>query len=145
MTGQDSSNGLRRALSSGFLDFLRIAAIVVPWLCALALPLPGLDRFASSDGSYGGFFFFEFVMMPLGNLAMLGIGLCCRGVFAWQNALFAFAGVVAPVALSLLFAAFWRRRQFVFVWLGYVALVVWNAVVAALIVSPAVIGGAIQQ
>ena len=82
-------------------NMVKVAVIIVPWLCAVALPAQCLDGFIL--------------------------------LMSWSNALFAFAGIVAPVAFALLFASCWRSWRFVLVWLGYVLLVAWDAVLASYI------------
>ena len=111
-------------------NMVKVAVIIVPWLCAVALPAQRLDGFILS---FGRCCFFEFVMMPFGNIALLGLFASAHGLMSWSNALFAFAGIVAPVAFALQFASCWRSRRFVLVWLGYVLLVAWDAVLASYI------------
>ena len=113
-------------------NVVKIAAIVVPWLCAVALPMLRLEGFALSVGRC---IFFECVMLPFGNIAMLGLIVGAHGLMWWANALFAFAGIIAPLAIALLFALCWRRWQFVLVWLGYVVLIVWDALIASFLAS----------
>ena len=80
-------------------------------------------------------------MLPLGNIAMLGLLAGAHGLMWWANALFAFAGIIAPLAIALLFALCWRRWQFVLVWLGYIVLIVWDAFVASFLAVLIVEGG----
>lgn len=118
----------RCAMTDRSWNMVKVAAIVLPWLCAVTLPILCCDGFVLSLGRC---VFFLCVMMPFGNLALLGLVACGHGWTAWGSAaVFAFAGIVAPPALALLFAICWRRRQFVLVWLGYLALIAWDALAA---------------
>lgn len=117
---------------------VKFLAIAVPWLCAVALPMLHLEGFALSVERC---VFFECVMLPLGNIAMLGLLACAHGLMCWTNALFAFAGIIAPLAIALLFALCWRRWQFVLVWLGYVVLIAWDAIVASFLAVLVAEGG----
>ena len=127
---------LRASFKCG--NLVKVLSIAVPWLCAVALPMLRLEGFALSVGRC---VFFECVMLPLGNIAMLGLLAGAHGLMWWANALFAFAGIIAPLAIALLFALCWRRWQFVLVWLGYVVLIVWDALVASFLAVLIVEGG----
>ena len=109
-------------------DILRVGAIVVPWLCAVILPVILLTGFYASVGRL---LFFDFVMMPFANVAYLALSLGGEGAFGWVAFLF-FAGVVCPPALALAFVRWWRSRAFWLVWAGYLAFVAESAVLATL-------------
>ena len=111
-------------------DILRVGAIVVPWLCAVILPVLLLTGFYASVGRL---LFFDFVMMPFANVAYLALSLGGEGAFGWVAFLF-FAGVVCPPALALAFARWWRSRGFWLVWAGYLAFVAESALLATLLV-----------
>ena len=83
----------------------------------------------------------ERVMLPLGNVAMLGLIVGAHGLTWWANALFAFAGIIAPLSIALLFALCWRRWQFILVWLGYVVLIAWDSLIASFLAAVIVEGG----
>ena len=110
-------------------DILRVGAIVVPWLCAVILPVLLLTGFYASVGRL---LFFDFVMMPFANVAYLALSLGGEGAFGWVAFLF-FAGVVCPPALALAFARWWRSRVFWLVWVGYLAFVAESALLATLL------------
>ena len=80
-------------------------------------------------------------MLPFGNIAMLGLIADAHGLMWWANALFAFAGIVAPLSIALLFALCWRRWQFILVWLGYVVLIAWDSLIASFLAALIVEGG----
>ena len=119
-------------------NMVKISAIVVPWLCAVALPMIRLEGFALSVERC---VFFECVMLPLGNVAMLGLIVGAHRLMWWANALFAFAGIIAPLSIALLFALCWRRWQFILVWLGYVVLIAWDSLIASFLAAVIVEGG----
>ena len=119
-------------------NMVKISAIAVPWLCAVALPILRLEGFALSVGRC---VFFECVMLPFGNIAMLGLLVGAHGLMWGANALFAFAGIIAPLAIALLFALCWRRWQFVLVWLGYVVLIAWDSLIASFLAALIAEGG----
>lgn len=125
-------------VSSRCGNMVKVAAIIAPWLCALALPALRLEGFVQSVGRC---VFFECVIMPFGNVALLGLLVDERGLLSWGCALCAFAGIVAPVAIAFLFALCWRRWQFALVWLAYVALVAWDALVASFLAYLIAVGG----
>ena len=129
-------NEVRMSFRCG--NMVRVLSIVVPWLCALALPMLRLEGFALSVGRC---IFFECVMLPFGNIALLGLLVGAHGLKWRANALFAFAGIIAPLAIALSFALCWRRWQFVLVWLGYIALIAWDALVASFLAALIVEGG----
>ena len=104
-------------------DILRVGAIVVPWLCAVVLPVLLLTGFYASVGRL---LFFDFVMMPFANVAYLALSLGGEGAFGWVAFLF-FAGVVCPPVLALAFVRWWRSRAFWLVWAGYLAFVAESA------------------
>lgn len=110
-------------------DILRIGAIVVPWLCAVVLPVLLLTRFYASVGRL---LFFDFVMVPFANVAYLALSLGGQGAFGSVAFLF-FAGVVCPPVLALAFARWWRSRAFWLVWTGYLAFVAESALLATLL------------
>ena len=119
-------------------SMVKISAIAAPWLCAVALPILRLEGFALSVGRC---VFFECVMLPFGNIAMLGLLVGAHGLMWGANALFAFAGIIAPLAIALLFALCWRRWQFVLVWLGYVVLIAWDSLIASFLAALIAEGG----
>ena len=110
-------------------DILRVGAIVVPWLCAVILPVLLLTGFYASVERL---LFFDFVMMPFANVAYLALSLGGDGAFGWVAFLF-FAGVVCPPVLALAFARWWRSRGFWLVWVGYLAFVAESALLATLL------------
>ena len=55
-----------------------------------------------------------------------------------------FAGIVAPIVIALLFVRYWRRWQFVLVWLGYFALVAWDTIIATCLAVVIVRGEALR-
>ena len=119
---------------------VKVAAIVLPWLVTVVLPALALEGFALSPGRCA---FFLGVMVPFGNLALLGMYSCAMGFLTYNNALCVFAGIVAPCGLALLFASYWRRWQFVLVWVGYVVLIAWDALVASFLAALIVKGGGV--
>ncbi len=119
-------------------NMVKISAIAVPWLCAVALPMLRLEGFSLSVVRC---VFFECVMLPLANIAMLGLIVDAHGLMWGANALFAFAGIIAPLAIALLFALCWRRWQFVLVWLGYVVLIAWDSLIASFLAALIAEGG----
>ena len=125
----EDNTSLERSANSRTWDILRVGAIVVPWLCAVILPVLLLTGFYASVGRL---LFFDFVMMPFANVAYLAISLGGEGAFGWVTFLF-FAGVVCPPALALAFARWWRSRGFWLVWVGYLAFVAESALLATLL------------
>ncbi len=117
----------KRVLTPKFIDAMKVVAIVLPWLCTTVFPALWLDGFVLSAGRCA---FFLFVMVPFGNIAMLGCLACCHGLMLPAVVVMAFTGMVAPIALSLLFAIFWRQWQFILVWVGYIMLVAWDTLIA---------------
>ena len=122
-------------------NFIRIVALAVPWLCAAALPIFKIDCFFESVWRI---LFFDLVMVPFGNIAMLGMATSDGGWSFMSIATLVFAGIVAPIVIALLFVRYWRRWQFVLVWLGYLALVAWDAIIATCLVVVIVRGGALR-
>ena len=55
-----------------------------------------------------------------------------------------FAGIVAPLVIALLLARCWRRWQFLLVWLGYLARVAWDTIVATCLAAVIVRGGTLR-
>lgn len=127
---------LRASFKCG--NLVKVLSIAVPWLCAVAWPMLRLEGFALSVVRC---VFFEFVMLPFGNIALLGLLAGAHGLMWWPNAIFAFAGIIAPLAIAWMFALCWRRWQFVLVWLVYVALIAWDALVATFHAALSVEGG----
>lgn len=125
----EDNTSLERPANSRAWGILRIGAIVVPWLCAVILPVILLTGFYASVGRL---LFFDFVMMPFANVAYLALSLGGEGAFGWVAFLF-FAGVVCPPALALAFARWWRSRGFWLVWAGYLAFVAESALLATLL------------
>ena len=116
--------------NSNLGNLLRIGAIAVPWLCTLTLPVLRIDGFCMSALRA---VFFEFVMVPFGNLALLGITANGQDRSFGLILFLALAGIVLPPAIALLFAHYWKRWQFALVWLAYVVLLAVNAVLATYI------------
>ena len=125
----EDNTSLERPASSRAWDILRVGVIVVPWLCAVVLPVLLLTGFYASVGRL---LFFDFVMMPFANVAYLAISLCGHATLSWVAFLF-FAGVVCPPAPALAFARWWRSRGFWLVWVGYLAFVAESALLATLL------------
>ena len=112
---------------------IRIGALVVPWLMAVALPILLFPGFADSNTGSIDFVHllgFEFVMIPLAPLMLLRCFLanpeCSLGL---KLLLFA-VGAVCPLAVALLLARFWSRRWFWLVWGGYLLLLAFDVAVA---------------
>lgn len=112
-------------------NILRIGAIAVPWLCAVLIPILRIDGFYPSPFNV---LFFEFVMIPFGNVAMLGMTANEPDRGFGLTAFLFIAGVILPPVVALLFARYWRRWQFMLVWLGYAVLLVWDSIVASIII-----------
>ena len=125
----EDNTSLERSANSRAWDILRVVAIVVPWLCAVILPVLLLTGFYASVGRL---LFFDFVMMPFANVAYLALSLGGEGAFGWVAFLF-FAGVVCPPVLALAFVRWWRSRGFWLVWVGYLAFVAESALLATLL------------
>ena len=122
-------------------NFIRIVALTVPWLCAVALPVVKIDCFFESVWRI---LFFDLIMVPLGNIALLGMVASDGGWSFMSIATLVFAGIVAPLVIALLLARYWRRWQFVLVWLGYLALVAWDTIIATCLAAVIVRGGALR-
>ena len=119
-------------------NILRICAIAVPWLCTAIVPILRVEGFCQSPFRV---LFFESVMVPFGNIAMLGMTSYGQGrTFGMAAALF-LAGVVLPPVIALLFVWYWRRWQFFFVWLGYVILLAWDTFIASVVILVFIEGG----
>ena len=122
-------------------NFIRTVAIVVPWLCAVALPIVKINCFFESVWRI---LFFDLVMVPLGNIALLGMAVSDGGWSFMSIATLVFAGIVAPIMVALLLARYWRRWQFVLVWLSYLVLVAWDTIIATCLAAVIVKGGALR-
>ena len=122
-------------------NFIRIVALAVPWLCAAALPIVKIDCFFESVWRI---LFFDLVMVPFGNIALLGMAASDGGWSFMSIATLVFAGIVAPIVIALLLARYWRRWQFVFAWLGYLALVAWDTIIATCLAAVIVRGEALR-
>jgi len=119
-------------------NILRVGAIVVPWICSAIAPILLIDRFCLHPLRM---LFFEFVMIPFGNIAMLGMTANGQDRSFPLIAVLVLAGIVLPPVLALLFARYWKRWQFSLVWLGYMALLAWDVLVAVFIAAILVKGG----
>ena len=119
-------------------NILRIGAIAMPWLCAAVFPILRIEGFHQSPLRM---LFFEFAMVPFGNIAMLGMTANGQDRTFGLAAVFFLAGVILPPVIALLFARYWRRWQFSLVWLGYVALLAWDTILATSITVILVKGG----
>ena len=122
-------------------NFIRIVALAVPWLCAVAFPIVKIDCFFESVWRI---LFFDLIMVPFGNIALLGMAASDGGWSFMSIATLVFAGIVAPIVIALLFVRYWRRWQFVLVWLGYLALVAWDTIIATCLAVVIVRGGALR-
>lgn len=122
-------------------NFIRTVAIVVPWLCAVALPIVKINCFFESVWRI---LFFDLVMVPLGNIALLSMAVSDGGWSFMSIATLVFAGIVAPIMVALLLARYWRRWQFVLVWLSYLVLVAWDTIIATCLAAVIVKGGALR-
>ena len=120
---------------------IRSGALIVPLVCAATLPIVKISNFFESAWRI---LFFDFVMVPLGNIALLGMTANGDDGSFGLIALLIFTGVMAPIMVALLFARYWRRWQFVLVWIGYLALVAWDTIVATFLVAITVKGGALR-
>lgn len=120
-------------------NILRIGAVAVPWLCTAVFPVIRFEGFCQSPLRM---LFFEFVMVPFGNIAMLGMTSYGLGRTLGMTVMLFLAGVVLPPVIALLFVRYWRRWQFLLVWLGYVILLAWDTFIASFIIYIFVNGGA---
>lgn len=125
----EDNTSLGRSANSRAWDILRVGAIVVPWLCAVILPVLLLTGFYASVGRL---LFFDFVMMPFVNVVWIALALGGQITLYWVAFLF-FVGVVCPPALALAFVRWWRSRVFWLVWAGYLAFVAESALLATLL------------
>lgn len=114
-------------------NILRIGAIAVPWLCTAVFPVIRFEGFCQNPLRM---LFFEFVMVPFGNIAMLGMM-----SYGQMTAVLFLAGAVLPPVIALLFVRYWRRWQFLLVWLGYVIILAWDTFIASFIIFIFVHGG----
>ena len=110
---------------------LKVSALVVPWIVAVAWPIGTLQGFAydvARGGSVNVLPIFGFwLMMPFAPLMQFRICLVNSETTAWLTALYLTAGAILPLAVALLFARYWNRKAFGFIWLGYLALVGFDA------------------
>jgi hypothetical protein len=83
-------------------------------------------------------------MVPLGNIALLSMAVSDGGWSFMSIATLVFAGIVAPIMVALLLARYWRRWQFVLVWLSYLVLVAWDTIIATCLAAVIVKGGALR-
>ena len=111
-------------------NIIRIGAIAVPWLCAVVVPILTIGTFYQDPIRI---LFFDFVMVPFSNIAIIGATLCDHDNSIWQIVPLCFTGIILPPALAILFVRYWKRWQFALVWLCYVALIAWDAIVASVI------------
>ena len=119
-------------------NILRLGAIVVPWICSAIAPILVIDRFCLYPLRI---LFFEFVMVPFSNIALLGMTANGQDRSFSLIAAFVFAGIVLPPVLALLFVRYWKRWQFALVWLGSIALLAWDVLMALFVTAILVKGG----
>ena len=112
-------------------DILRVGAIVVPWICAVIFPILVLPGFYDNVGRL---LFFDFVMVPLANIAFLGIAASGDGSFG-LIAFLVFAGIICPPALAFSFVRWWRSRAFWLVWIGHLAFIAESTLLATYLVA----------
>ena len=119
-------------------NMIRISALVVPWLMAVALPIWLFPGFVNSNTGIVDpihVLGFEFVMIPLAPLMLLR---CFFDNPACSLALklFVFAvGAVCPLVIALLLARFWSRRWFWLVWAGYLLLLALDVLMAVMLLE----------
>jgi len=87
--------------------------------------------------------FFDFVMVPFGNIAIIGMTANGQGRSLGLVALLALAGIVLPLVLALCFVRNWKRWQFALVWIGYAVLLAYDTVVATFVASTIIKGRAL--
>ena len=117
---------------------IRIGALVVPWLMAVALPISLFPGFADSNtGSIDPIHLlgFEFVMIPLAPLMLLRCFLANPECSVALKILMFVVGAVCPLAVALLLARFWSRRWFWLVWGGYLLLLAFDVIVALMLLK----------
>ena len=119
-------------------NILRGGAIVVPWICSAIAPILLIDRFCLNPLRI---LFFDFVMVPFSNIALLGMTANGQDRSFSLIAVFVFAGIVLPPVLALLFVRYWKRWQFTLIWLGYIVLLAWDVLMALFIIGILVKGG----
>lgn len=119
-------------------NLLRGGAIVVPWICSAIAPILLIDRFCLHPLRI---LFFEFVMVPFSNIALLGMAANEQDCSFTLVALLVCAGIVLPPVLALLFVRYWKRWQFALVWFGYIVLLAWDVLMALFITGILVKGG----
>ena len=119
-------------------NLLRGGAIVVPWICSAIAPILLIDRFCLHPLRI---LFFEFVMVPFSNIALLGMAANEQDCSFTLIALLFCAGIVLPPVLALLFVRYWKRWQFALVWFGYIVLLAWDVLMALFITGILVKGG----
>ena len=112
-------------------NILRIGAVAVPWLCTATLPVIRFDGFIQNPLRI---LFFEFVMVPFGNIAMIEMTSYGQESSFWTTATLFLAGVVLPPVIALLFVRYWKRWQFLLVWFGYVTLLAWDTFIASFLI-----------
>ena len=115
-------------------DILRVGAIAVPWICAALFPVLVLSGFYDNVGNVGRLLFFDFVMVPLANIAFLGITASGDGSFGLISFL-VFAGIICPPALAFSFVRWWRSRAFWLVWVGHLAFLAESTLLATYLVA----------
>ena len=119
-------------------NILRGGAIAVPWICSAIAPILLIDRFCLHPLRI---LFFEFVMVPFSNIALLGMAANEQDCSFTLVALLVCAGIVLPPVLALLFVRYWKRWQFALVWFGYIVLLAWDVLMALFITGILVKGG----
>ena len=117
---------------------IRIGALVVPWLMAVALPIWLFPGFVNSNTGIVDpihLLGFEFVMIPLAPLMLLRCFLenpACS--LALKLLVFA-VGAVCPLVIAFLLARFWSRRWFWLVWAGYLLLLAVDVLMAVMLLE----------
>lgn len=114
-------------------QIIRIGVLVTPWLMAVALPIFLFPGFADSNLGSVDFVHllgFEFVLIPLAPLMLLGCLLANPACSLGLKLLLFVVGAVCPLVIALLFARFLSRRWFWLVWVGYLLLLAFDVAVA---------------
>ena len=115
---------------------IRIVALAVPWLLTVVVPILLLPRYIVSSGGeidFAHFVIFPVVLVPTAPIVLFRWCLADpESLFVMKLILFT-AGAVCPLVVALLFARFWSRRWFWLVWVGYFLLLVFDALVAVVL------------
>lgn len=123
-----------------YRNLLKATLIVVPWCAAVSWPIAILPGFFLATGWYPvtspalnpmiNVLGFELVMIPFAPLMMFRMCLVSPEATLGLKALLLFLGAIAPLALALLFVWCWRRWWFLLVYLGYLAVLGCDVVLA---------------